>query len=96
MHKELGMHGVMMPTNLAGKYLDESEFKPFWDALAAEDKPLFFIRPTRPARPTGTNIRCIKKFSGPPTAPWHLRASSIVACSIATRTSSSSRPTWVV
>ena len=38
---ELGMHGVMMPTNLAGKYLDEREFKPFWDALAAEDKPLF-------------------------------------------------------
>lgn len=39
--KELGMHGVMMPTNLAGKYLDDSEFKSFWDALAAEDKPLF-------------------------------------------------------
>lgn len=39
--KELGMHGVMMPTNVAGKYLDQEEFKPFWDALAAEGKPLF-------------------------------------------------------
>jgi predicted TIM-barrel fold metal-dependent hydrolase len=39
--KDLGMHGVMMPTNLAGKYLDEPEFKPFWDALAAAGKPLF-------------------------------------------------------
>jgi predicted TIM-barrel fold metal-dependent hydrolase len=39
--RELGMHGVMMPTNVAGKYLDEGEFKPFWDALAAQDKPLF-------------------------------------------------------
>ena len=96
MHQELGMHGVMMPTNLAGKYLDESEFKPFWDALAAEASRCFFIRPTRLARPTGTNIRCIKKFSGRPTAPWHLRASSIVACSIATRTSSSSPRIWVV
>lgn len=39
--KDLGMHGVMLPTNLAGKYLDESEFKPFWDAVAASGKPLF-------------------------------------------------------
>ncbi len=39
--RELKMHGVMMPTNLAGKYLDEDEFAPFWNALAAEDKPLF-------------------------------------------------------
>ena len=39
--KELGMHGVMLPTNLAGKYLDEAEFRPFWDALAASGKPLF-------------------------------------------------------
>jgi predicted TIM-barrel fold metal-dependent hydrolase len=38
---ELKMHGVMMPTNVAGKYIDEPEFKPFWDALAMDDKPLF-------------------------------------------------------
>ncbi len=40
-YKQLNMHGVMMPTNVAGKYIDESEFKPFWDALAAGEKPLF-------------------------------------------------------
>lgn len=38
---DLKMHGVMMPTNLAGKYVDEAEFAPFWDALAAGGKPLF-------------------------------------------------------
>jgi len=40
-YKDLHMHGVMMPTNVGGKYIDEAEFKPFWDALAAGDKPLF-------------------------------------------------------
>lgn len=40
-YKELGMHGVMLPTNLAGRYLDEPEFRPFWDALAEGGKPLF-------------------------------------------------------
>jgi predicted TIM-barrel fold metal-dependent hydrolase len=40
-YKELKMHGVMMPTNVAGKYIDEAEFAPFWDALAAGGKPLF-------------------------------------------------------
>jgi predicted TIM-barrel fold metal-dependent hydrolase len=32
---------VILSTNLAGKYLDEPEFKPFWDALEAGGKPLF-------------------------------------------------------
>ncbi len=40
-YTDLKMHGVMMPTNIAGKYIDEPEFKPFWDALAAGGKPLF-------------------------------------------------------
>jgi 2,3-dihydroxybenzoate decarboxylase len=40
-YNDLGMHGVMLPTNLAGKYLDEPEFKPFWDAIADGGKPLF-------------------------------------------------------
>jgi predicted TIM-barrel fold metal-dependent hydrolase len=40
-YKELKMYGVMMPTNVAGKYIDEAEFTPFWDALAAGGKPLF-------------------------------------------------------
>jgi aminocarboxymuconate-semialdehyde decarboxylase len=39
--KELGMHGVILSTNLAGKYLDEPEFRPFWEAMAASAKPLF-------------------------------------------------------
>jgi predicted TIM-barrel fold metal-dependent hydrolase len=40
-YKDLKMDGVMLPTNLAGKYLDEPEFKPFWDAVAAGRNPLF-------------------------------------------------------
>jgi predicted TIM-barrel fold metal-dependent hydrolase len=40
-YRDLHMHGVMMPTNVVGKYIDEAEFKPFWDALAAGDEPLF-------------------------------------------------------
>jgi len=38
---DLKMHGVILSTNLAGKYLDEPEFKPFLDAMAASAKPLF-------------------------------------------------------
>ena len=40
-YEELGMHGVMLPTNLAGRYLDEPPFKPFWDAIYEAGKPLF-------------------------------------------------------
>ena len=40
-YKDLGMHGVMLPTNLAGRYLDEPEFKPFWEAIHEGGKPLF-------------------------------------------------------
>jgi 6-methylsalicylate decarboxylase len=40
-YKDLHMHGIMMPTNVAGKYIDEPEFMPFCDALAAGDRPLF-------------------------------------------------------
>jgi predicted TIM-barrel fold metal-dependent hydrolase len=78
-YKDLHMHGIMMPTNVAGKYIDEPEFMPFWDALAAGDKPSFSIRRTRPANQIGKNIRCIKKFSGRPTARWRSRASSTPA-----------------
>jgi aminocarboxymuconate-semialdehyde decarboxylase len=42
--KELGMHGVILSTNLAGKYLDEAEFAPFWEMMAASGKP-FFLHP---------------------------------------------------
>lgn len=40
-YDELNIHGVMLPTNLSGRYLDEPEFKPFWDAVAEAGKPLF-------------------------------------------------------
>lgn len=42
---DLAMHGVMLPTNLDGKYLDEPEFKPFWDEMEKIGKPLF-LHPT--------------------------------------------------
>lgn len=42
---ELGMDGVIMPTNLAGRYLDEPGFEPFWDALHRWGRPLF-LHPT--------------------------------------------------
>jgi len=38
---ELGMHGISLPTNVAGRYLDEPEFTPFWDEVARIVKPLF-------------------------------------------------------
>ena len=40
-YRDLNMHGVMMPTNVAGRYIDEPEFEPFWQALAAGRQPLF-------------------------------------------------------
>ena len=40
-YKELHLDGVIMPTNVAGKYIDEQEFTAFWEALAVGGKPLF-------------------------------------------------------
>jgi predicted TIM-barrel fold metal-dependent hydrolase len=40
-YEDLSMHGVILPTNLAGRYLDEPEFKPFWDSIHEAGKPLF-------------------------------------------------------
>ena len=48
---DLGMHGVMAPTNLSGKYLDEDEFKPFWDEFAPLGKPLFLHPTNAPCKP---------------------------------------------
>ncbi len=48
---DLGMHGVMVPTNLAGKYLDEPEFKPFWDEFVPIGKPLFLHPTNAPCTP---------------------------------------------
>jgi aminocarboxymuconate-semialdehyde decarboxylase len=38
---ELGLHGIMLPTNLAGRYLDEPDFAPFWDEVHRIDVPVF-------------------------------------------------------
>ena len=77
------MHGVMMPTNLAGKYLDEAEFNPFWDALAAEGKPLFLHPANAPCQANWNKYSSIKKFSGPPDST--LALSRIVYCGVLDR-----------
>jgi uncharacterized protein len=63
--RELKMHGVMMPTNLAGKYLDEDEFKPFWDALAVEDTPLFLHPANAPCQPNWNRYSLHQKILWP-------------------------------
>jgi aminocarboxymuconate-semialdehyde decarboxylase len=42
---ELGADGVSLPTNVAGHYLDEPQFAPFWEELGRIGKP-FFLHPT--------------------------------------------------
>ena len=85
-YRDLNMHGVILSTNLAGRYLDEPEFKPFWDALQSQvENRCFFIPPMRHAKPIGTNIRSTRSSSGPPTALWRYRASFTAAYSIAIR-----------
>ena len=81
--KELGMHGVMMPTNLAGKYLDESEFKPFWDALAAEGKPLFLHPANAPCQANWNKYSLHQKILWPTDST--LALSRIVYCGVLDR-----------
>ncbi len=81
--KELGMHGVMMPTNLAGKYLDESEFKPFWDALAAEDKPLFLHPANAPCQANWNKYSLHQKILWPTDST--LALARIVYCGVLDR-----------
>jgi predicted TIM-barrel fold metal-dependent hydrolase len=42
---ERSIVGVVSPTNVAGRYLDEPAFAPFWEALEAAGLPLF-LHPT--------------------------------------------------
>lgn len=63
--KELGMHGVMMPTNLAGKYLDEAEFKPFWEALAVVQRPLFIHPANAPCQSNWNKFSLHQKILWP-------------------------------
>lgn len=64
-YKDLGMHGVMMPTNLAGKYLDEPEFQPFWEALAQQGKPLFIHPTNAPCQPNWNKYSLHQKILWP-------------------------------
>ena len=63
--KDLGMHGVILSTNLAGKYLDEAEFKPFWDALAATGKPLFLHPANAPCQANWSKFSLHQKILWP-------------------------------
>jgi predicted TIM-barrel fold metal-dependent hydrolase len=78
--KELGMHGVMMPTNLAGKYLDQAEFKPFWDALAAAGKPLFLHPANAPCQANWNKYSLHQKILWPTDST--LALSRIVYCGV--------------
>lgn len=64
-YDELKMHGVMMPTNLAGKYIDEAEFKPFWDALAGAGKPLFLHPANAPCQANWNKFSLHQKILWP-------------------------------
>jgi aminocarboxymuconate-semialdehyde decarboxylase len=59
------MHGVMMPTNVAGKYIDEPEFEPFWQALAAGGKPLFMHPCNAPCQSNWDNYSLHQKILWP-------------------------------
>ena len=62
---ELGMHGVMVPTNLAGKYLDEAQFKPFWDELDRTGKPIFLHPANAPCEPNWNKYSLHQKMLWP-------------------------------
>jgi predicted TIM-barrel fold metal-dependent hydrolase len=71
---ELGAYGVVLTTNLAGKYVDEPEFKPFWNELARRGKPLSSTPPTRPVWVTGTSTRS----ASAPTIPTVVAAAKTI------------------
>lgn len=64
-YKDLKMHGVMMPTNVAGKYIDEAEFATFWEALATEGKPLFLHPANAPCQPNWDKYSLHQKILWP-------------------------------
>ncbi len=74
------MDGVMLPTNLAGKYLDEAEFKPFWDELARHGKPLFLHPCNAPCQANWNKYSLHQKILWPTDST--LAVSRIVYCGI--------------
>jgi aminocarboxymuconate-semialdehyde decarboxylase len=75
-----GMHGVILSTNLAGKYLDESEFAPFWEAMAATGKPLFLHPANAPCQSNWNKYSLHQKILWPTDST--LAISRIVYCGI--------------
>lgn len=61
----LKMHGVMLPTNLAGKYLDDVFYEPFWQALAAAGKPLFLHPANAPCQANWNRFSLHQKILWP-------------------------------
>jgi predicted TIM-barrel fold metal-dependent hydrolase len=62
---ELRMHGVMLPTNLAGRYLDEPFYEPFWTALVATGKPLFLHPANAPCQANWNRFSLHQKILWP-------------------------------
>jgi predicted TIM-barrel fold metal-dependent hydrolase len=82
-YKDLKMHGVMMPTNVAGKYIDEPQFKPFWDALAAGGRPLFIHPANAPCQANWDKYSLHQKILWPTDST--LALSRIVYCGVLDR-----------
>jgi len=62
---DLAMHGVMLPTNLAGRYLDEPFYEPFWAALVAANKPLFLHPANAPCQTNWNRFSLHQKILWP-------------------------------
>lgn len=62
---ELGMDGIILPTNLSGRYIDEAEFKPFWDEIDAIGKPLFLHPSNAPCDPNWDKYSLHQKMLWP-------------------------------
>ncbi len=63
--EELGMHGIMIPTNIIGKYVDEPEFEPFWEEIHAIGKPLFLHPTNAPCEPNWNKYSLHQKMLWP-------------------------------
>jgi predicted TIM-barrel fold metal-dependent hydrolase len=62
---ELRMQGVMLPTNLAGRYLDEPRFEPFWNAVHESGKPLFLHPANAPCQENWNDYSLHQKILWP-------------------------------
>ncbi|MFQ5682929.1 MAG: amidohydrolase family protein [Candidatus Binatia bacterium] len=62
---DLGLHGTMLPTNLAGRYLDDPEFKPFWNEIEKIGKPLFLHPTNSPCDPNWNKFSLHQKILWP-------------------------------